>query len=197
MQNQPMQSGMQGGAYHTQNQAGNQNAHRLTPEQKKARLRRKQEIIRRRRRHRRLLFAAAFLLIVGVAFFMIRLLNGSSSAPTDAGLDEVDAAEDDEDEEEKNYTGPAIATIAFVGDISTSADQVQAVTRSDGTYDFTKPFQNIEPYISDADYAVGDFETTMVDGLAYGGEPYYYSAGRQFAGNRLPADVYGQHLYAQ
>ena len=174
-QNQPMQNGMQSGAYHTQNQAGNQSGQRLTPAQRKARLRRKQELIRRRRRHRRLLFAVAFLLIVGVAFFVIRLLNGSSSAPTDAGLDEVDAAVDDEDEEEKNYTGPAITTIAFVGDISTSADQVQSVTRSDGTYDFTKPFQNIESYISGADYAVGDFETTMVDGLAYGGQPYYNS----------------------
>ena len=172
MQNQPNMQNVQGGAYYTQNQT---NPSGLTPAQKKARLRRKQEMIRRRRRHRRLLLAVAFLLVVGIAFFVIRILNGSSSAPTDAGLDEVDAAVDDEDEEEKNYTGPAIATIAFVGDISTSSDQVQAVTRSDGTYDFTQPFQNIESYISGADYAVGDFETTMVDGLAYGGEPYYNS----------------------
>lgn len=146
----------------------------LTPAQKKARLRRKQELLKRRRRHRRLLFALAFLLVVAVAFFMIRLLNGSSDAPTDAGLDEVDAGLDD-DEEEKNYTGPATATIAFVGDISTSDDQVEAVTRSDGTYDFSLPFVNVESYISGVDYAVGDFETTMVDGLAYGGEPYYNS----------------------
>ena len=133
MQNQPgmTQNGVPGnGAYYTQNPTGNQQGQRLTPQQKKARLRRKQEMIRRRRRHRRLLFAAAFLLIVGIAFFLIRFLNGSSSTPTDAGLDEVDTAVDDEDEEEKNYTGPAITTIAFVGDISTSADQVQAVTKS-------------------------------------------------------------------
>lgn len=178
MQNQPgmTQNGVPGnGAYYTQNQTGNQQGQRLTPQQKKARLRRKQEMIRRRRRHRRLLFAAAFLLIVGIAFFLIRFLNGSSSAPTDAGLDEVDTAVDDEDEEEKNYTGPAITTIAFVGDISTSADQVQAVTKSDGTYDFNQPLQNVASYISGADFAVGDFETNMVDGLAYGGEPYYNS----------------------
>ena len=95
MQNQPgmTQNGVPGnGAYYTQNQTGNQQGQRLTPQQKKARLRRKQEMIRRRRRHRRLLFAAAFLLIVGIAFFLIRFLNGSSSAPTDAGLDEVDTA---------------------------------------------------------------------------------------------------------
>lgn len=177
VQDQPMQNGAQrnNGAYYTQNPSGNQTGQRLTPAQKKARLRRKQELMRRRRRHRRLFFATAFLLIIGIAFFLVRFLNGSVSAPTDAGLDEVDAAVDDGDEEEKNYTGPAITTIAFVGDISTSADQVKAATRSDGTYDFTKPFQNIKSYISDADYAVGDFETTMVDGLAYGGEPYYNS----------------------
>ena len=107
MQNQPgmTQNGVPGnGAYYTQNQTGNQQGQRLTPQQKKARLRRKQEMIRRRRRHRRLLFAAAFLLIVGIAFFLIRFLNGSSSAPTDAGLDEVDTAVDDEDEEDaKDY----------------------------------------------------------------------------------------------
>lgn len=161
--------------YYTQGQP-NQGAQRqgLTPAQRRARQRRKQEILRRRRRHKRLLFAILLLLFIAVAFFLIRFFNGSANAPTDAGLDEVDAAAD-EDEEEKNYTGPATATIAFVGDISTSKDQVAAVTRGDGTYDFTTPFAEIEPYISSADYAVGDFETTMVDGVQYGGEPYYNS----------------------
>ncbi len=162
-------------SYYAQGQPGQAPRRQgLTPAQKKARQRRKREILRRRRRHRRLIFAILLLLVIGVAFFLIRFFNGSANTPTDAGLDEVDTAAD-EDEEEKNYTGPATATIAFVGDISTSADQVAAVTRGDGTYDFTTPFADIESYISDADYAVGDFETTMVDGVQYGGEPYYNS----------------------
>lgn len=158
-----------------QTYAGGTNAGGLTPAQKKARLQRKKEILRRRRKHRRMLFAAAFLLIVGIAFVLIRMLSGTAGSATDAGLDEVDTAAAEEDNEDAGYTGPAKATIAFVGDISTSADQVAAVTRSDGTYDFSKPFEGIASLIDGADYAVGDFETTMVDGMSFGGQPYYNS----------------------
>lgn len=149
----------------------------LTPEQKKARLRRKQELLRRRRRHRRNLIGIALLLVIAVSFVGIKMLNGTWGEPTDDGLDELDMEELDDEAEEKLYDGPPVARIAFVGDISTSADQVRAVTRPDGTYDFTIPFADVAKYFTpdQVAYAVGDFETTMVDGLAYGGEPYYNS----------------------
>jgi poly-gamma-glutamate synthesis protein (capsule biosynthesis protein) len=131
-------------------------------------------MLRRQRRHRRTLLGLLLLLIIGAAFFGIRYMTGGEDASEDTGLDVLDQAQD-EDAEEKDYDGPAEATIAFVGDISTSASQISDVTRSDGTYDFSQPFTDISSYISGADYAVASFETTMVDGLSYGGEPYYNS----------------------
>ncbi len=152
-------------------------AARLTSEQKKARLQRKQELLRRRRRHRRTLIGVALLFVIAIAFIVIKTVNGSIAEPTDDGLDELDIGELDDEAEEALYDGPPVATIAFVGDISTSADQVKAVTKADGTYDFSVPFTDVVEYFSSnrVAYAVGDFETTLVDGLAYGEEPYYNS----------------------
>jgi poly-gamma-glutamate synthesis protein (capsule biosynthesis protein) len=146
----------------------------LTPAQRKAREQRRKAMLRRQRRHRRTLLGLLLLLIIGAAFFGIRYMTGGEDSSEDTGLDVLDQAQD-EDAEEKDYDGPAEATIAFVGDISTSASQISDVTRSDGTYDFSQPFTDISSYISGADYAVASFETTMVDGLSYGGEPYYNS----------------------
>ncbi len=157
---------------------GGQQAAGLTTAQKKARARRKQELLRRRRRHRRTLIGIALLLVIFAAAGLIRFLNGSAGQPLDDGLDEADTGvEDDEIAEEAAYDGPPVATIAFVGDISTSADQVKAATKADGTYDFVTPFADVAQYFSTdrVAYAVGDFETNLVDNLAYGGEPYYNS----------------------
>ncbi len=162
----------QSGVYYTGRQPEQNQRNTLTPEQRKARQKRRKELLRRRRRHRRLAFALLFLVVVFSAFFLIRHFNPPAESSKEVTLDELDAAEE---EDEVGYNGPATATIAFVGDISTSSDQVAAVTKSDGTYDFSQAFLELEDYFSDVDYAVGDFETTMVDGLAYGTEPYYNS----------------------
>ena len=146
---------------------------RLTPEQKQARLRRRQELLERQRQRRRTLLGLGLLVVIAVSFFVIKAVNGTANAPTDAGLDEMDLGELDDEAEEALYQGPPVANILFVGDISTSADQVVAVTKSDGTYDFNAPFADVAEYFSDAAYAVGDFGTTIVDDLDFGGEPYY------------------------
>ena len=163
---------------------GRSGASRLTPEQRRARERRRQELLRRRRRHRRTLIGIVLLLVIAVAFFLIKSLNGTSDAATDAGLDEMDMEDLDDEAEEKLYDGPPVATIAFVGDISASADQVRAVTKNDGTYDFSVPFADVADYFSadNVAYAVGNFESTIVDGLNFGGEPYY-NAPVQLAGS--------------
>ncbi|MBQ9269748.1 MAG: CapA family protein [Oscillospiraceae bacterium] len=132
---------------------------------------------RRQQRRHRALIGIGFLLLLVIAFVLITIFNGSYGQPTDQGLDELDMnlEELDDEAEEKLYDGPPVATIAFVGDISASADQVRAVTKADGTFDFNAPFADIVDYFS-ADniaYAVGDFETTMVDNQPFGGEPYY------------------------
>lgn len=163
--------------YYNQQNQPTRNSGSLTPQQRRARERRRQELLRRRRRHRRTLIAILLLLVIAAAFFIIKSLNGTLGAPTDAGLDEMDLEDLDDEAEEKLYDGPPVATIAFVGDISTSADQVRAVTKNDGTYDFNLPFADVANYFStnNVAYAVGNFETTIVDGMNYGGEPYYNS----------------------
>lgn len=176
---QPQQSY---GGYYTAQGSG-QTTGGLTQAEKRARILRQREIMRKKRRNRRLLIAIVFLLVVGILFFVIRHFNGSENATTDAGLDELDQAMDlEEAAEEAAYDGPPVARIAFVGDISVSQAQVQDATRSDGTYDFTQPFQSVAGYLSGVDYAVANFETTMVDDLSYGGEPYY-NAPVQLAGS--------------
>lgn len=142
---------------------------------KRAKARRQQEL--RRQRHLRTLLGVALLAIIAVAFFLIKTLNGSLGAAPDDGLDVADLENESDDDLETDYDGPPIATIAFVGDISTSADQIRAVTKADGNYDFSIPFTEVADYFSQDSvaYAVGSLETTMVDGLSYGGEPYYNS----------------------
>lgn len=161
--------------YQTFAQRGTQQQTRkLTEAQRKERLQRKRELLKRRRRNRRLLAAFLVLLLVFGGYYLIRVLNNTSGEATDAGLDPVDM-EIDEETEEAEYVGPPVTTISFVGDVSTSKAQVAAVTRSDGTYDFAQVFRDVEALIQASDYAVADFETTMIDDPNYGVEPYYNS----------------------
>ena len=147
----------------------------LTRQQRQARSRRQREqALRRRRRRMGFAFGILFLLLLIGGAFLIWSIHGASGIPEDE-LDELDMDELDDEAEEALYNGPPVATIAFVGDISVSADQVKAVTGADGNYDFPSVFEDIKDYLS-ADavaYAVGDFETTMVDGMPFGREPYY------------------------
>lgn len=151
----------------------------LTAAQKKERAQRKREQERRRRNRRRILAGILVLLVIVVGYNVIRILNGSAEAEEES-LDILDLTEG-EDAEEAAYNGPPVATISFVGDISASADQISAVTRSDGTLDFSAVFEDVADHISGSDYAVANFESTIVDGLSYGGEPYY-NAPVQLAG---------------
>ncbi len=144
---------------------------------KQAQERQRQLRIRKQRRRRRTLTGVIILILLVAGFFVIRFVNGSFNEPLDQGLDELDMdlEELDDEAEEKLYDGPPVATIAFLGDISVSAEQVRAATLPNGNYDFNTPFADIAEYFS-ADniaYAVADFETTMVDDMPYGGEPYY------------------------
>lgn len=161
--------------YQTFAQRGTQQQTRkLTEAQRKERLQRKRELLKRRRRNLRLLAAFLVLLLVFGGYYLIRVMNNTSGEATDAGLDPVDM-EIDEETEEAEYVGPPVTTISFVGDVSTSKAQVAAVTRSDGTYDFAQVFRDVEALIQASDYAVADFETTMIDDPNYGVEPYYNS----------------------
>lgn len=145
---------------------------RLTPAQKRVRLQREREQAERRQRRRMTCLGVLLLIVVTISTLVIMLVNGSFGAKNE-GLDELDAGSMDEEAEEALYEGPPVANFAFVGDISTSAAQVAAVTKNDGTFDFAAVFEDVSDYLTD--YTVGSFETTIVDGMAYGGEPYYNS----------------------
>lgn len=145
----------------------------LTPEQRRVRQRRRQEQLDRKLSRRRTLFGILLLLIVIASFCTILAVNGSMGSVGQTELDMLDTGDMDDEAEEAAYDGPPVATIAFVGDISVSADQVAAATKQDGTYDFTLPMSDVADHIADAAYAVGNFETNLVDGLSYGAEPYY------------------------
>ncbi len=146
---------------------------------KRAKERRRQELRRRRQRHQRTLMGILLLICVAVAFVVIKNLNGTWGAATDNGLDDLDLDDTTitDEAEELLYTGEPIATIAFVGEISTSSDQILAVTQSDGTYDFSTVFTDVADYFSSANvaYAVASLESTIVDGVSYGTDPYYNS----------------------
>lgn len=151
----------------------------LTAAQKKQRLQRKREQERIKRRNHRLLAAFFVLLVIFAGYKVIRMVSGSSGGEEDA-MDVLDLTEA-EDPLEAAYAGPPVATISFVGDISTSADQVVAATGDNGNIDFTQALSGVADQLAKTDYAVANFETTMVDDATYGVEPYY-NAPVQLAG---------------
>ncbi len=151
----------------------------LTAAQKRERLLRKREQERKKRRNYRIAAAFAVILVILGGYKLIRMVSGSSGGQEDT-MDVLDLTET-VDPEEAAYSGPPVATISFLGDVSTSAAQVDAATGDNGNIDFTGVFADIEEQLSATDYAVCNFETTLVDNLNYGGEPYY-NAPIQLAG---------------
>jgi len=60
---------------------------------------------------------------------------------------------------------PASARIATVGDLMCHLKNLKAgYDRKTKTFDFTRFFELVKPYISVADYAVGNLETTLAEG---------------------------------
>ncbi len=65
---------------------------------------------------------------------------------------------------------PTVSTLAVCGDIMVHSPQFNdALVADTGTYDFAPMLRFVEPWISGADYAVGNLETTFA-----GGEPSGY-----------------------
>ena len=147
----------------------------MTRAQRQALVRRRQEQQRRRRRRfRGTIIGILLLLVIFGGLKLIWKFRGSNGA-TSEQLDALDVGNLDDEAEEALYDGPPEATIAFVGDISASGDQVRAATKADGNYDFSEVFADVSEYFTSdrIAYAVADLETTLVNGQSYGGEPYY------------------------
>ena len=68
------------------------------------------------------------------------------------------------------------ATIAATGDILMHKPCINPGKQSDGSYDFASYFANLKDYVSAADYAVANLETTLAglnNGYSYSGYPNF------------------------
>jgi len=65
-------------------------------------------------------------------------------------------------------------TLSFVGDLMCHSPQFNAAKQADGSYDFNPAFEFVKPYLSAADYTIGNLETTTA-GLrrGYAGYPNF------------------------
>ncbi|MDD3242664.1 MAG: CapA family protein [Eubacteriales bacterium] len=71
---------------------------------------------------------------------------------------------------------PSVITVAGTGDLMChESNYVAAYDKSSGTYDFTRYFQYIAPFIQKADIAIGNFEVTLAgkDDGGYSGYPRF------------------------
>lgn len=66
------------------------------------------------------------------------------------------------------------ASVLAVGDIMFHLPQVQEA-RTDNGYDFTMPFEKIKTLISQSDFAIANFETTINEGKKLSGYPRFNS----------------------
>ncbi len=115
-----------------------------------------------KRSSKRILFVlAALVLIVGCAI-AIPLFFSGNGAGTGGGGGIPSLIEKQEEPEQ-----PISLEILCVGDVMAHGAQIKAqYNSSDGTYDFTNNFKYVKDYISAADLALCNVETT------FAGEPY-------------------------
>jgi poly-gamma-glutamate capsule biosynthesis protein CapA/YwtB (metallophosphatase superfamily) len=78
--------------------------------------------------------------------------------------------------EESKPTGKTSVKVSVVGDIMVHMNQLKAAREADGTYDFTGVFEDIKPYLEEADIAMGNLETTIsTDDIGYTAYPRFRS----------------------
>ena len=115
-----------------------------------------------RKRSKKLLFVlAALVLIVGCMIAIPLFFNGNGAGTAGGGA--ISSLLEKEEEPEQ----PVSLEILCVGDVMAHGAQIKAQYDStSGTYDFTNNFKYVKDYISAADLALCNIETT------FAGEPY-------------------------
>ena len=66
---------------------------------------------------------------------------------------------------------PTVVKMSVTGDLMCHLTQMDSARQADGTYDFTLAFRYVKKYLSDADYTIGNLETTF-GGPKYGHKGY-------------------------
>lgn len=108
---------------------------------------------------------------------LIENLNSNEIAATsDQGGDSDLAVEDTNDSEEKEEVEEKIETITLKtgGDLMANMGQTQyAYNKGGGSYDFSDSFMYVSDFISDADIAIANYETTTDPNVPYAGHPRF------------------------
>lgn len=108
---------------------------------------------------------------------LIENLNSNEIATTSyQGGDSDLAVEDTNDSEEKEEVEEKIETITLKtgGDLMANMGQTQyAYNKGGGSYDFSDSFMYVSDFISDADIAIANYETTTDPNVPYAGHPRF------------------------
>ena len=129
------------------------------------------------------IIASVALFIAAVAFVVVFAIhNTPTSDPSDIEATNTDSVivtdtTDTEPEKEPPITQESTATISVVGDILTHLSVLTAAKDNEtGDYIFDPFFSYVSPYITEADYAIANLETTLggtENGKTYTGYPRF------------------------
>ncbi len=70
---------------------------------------------------------------------------------------------------------PVRVRLVFAGDLMQHTPQIAAARLPDGSFDYSRCFQNVAPIFQEADYAVLNLETTLTESDTYTGYPCFKS----------------------
>lgn len=94
----------------------------------------------------------------------------------DEYIEDEDAKDETHPQQEQKPTGRTSIKISVVGDIMVHMHQLKAAKQPDGNYDFTEVFEDIRPYLQEADIAMANLETTIsTDEIGYTAYPRFRS----------------------
>lgn len=94
----------------------------------------------------------------------------------DEYIEDEDAKDETHPQQEQKPTGRTSIKISVVGDIMVHMHQLKAAKQPDGSYDFTEVFEDIRPYLQEADIAMANLETTIsTDEIGYTAYPRFRS----------------------
>ena len=133
-----------------------------------------------------LILIVALLLLTGCSLLLRKPEESERKLPDQADREGeltppeiTDSKEDNIEElapEEQKPTGKTRVKVSVVGDIMVHMHQLKAAKEPDGTYDFTGVFQDIKPYLEEADIAMGNLETTIsTDEIGFTAYPRFRS----------------------
>lgn len=119
------------------------------------------------------------VVVIGAAFATFNFLGNNDGENEGESADEESTEENSGDSasEEGEASGITEISIATVGDIMVHDEQYWGAYDEDSdSYDFNPVFEHVQPYIEEADLAIGNFETTLAgEERGYQGYPIFNS----------------------